>query len=69
MEQRVTIPKDGSYQCNLWQRHLDGMNALVHWLTGFEAGGHGAVPGHFELTMHLRSLKPKCCATETEGTE
>ncbi len=35
---------------------MQGMNALIHWLKGFEAGGNGVVPGHFELVMHYRSL-------------
>lgn len=40
----------------LWQSHLDGLQALLQWLAGFEAGGHGTVPGHYELTGHYREL-------------
>ena len=36
---------------------FQALGALVHWLQGFEAGGHGRVPGHFELVMLLRTLK------------
>lgn len=37
-------------------RTMQGINALIHWLKGFEAGGNGVVPGHFELVMHYRTL-------------
>ena len=36
---------------------MHGLNALLHWCKGFSDGGHGDVPGHFELVMHLRALK------------
>ncbi len=36
---------------------FQGLVALDNWLRGFEAGGNGRVPGHFELTMHLRQLR------------
>lgn len=35
---------------------MQGMNALIHWLKGFESNGNGVVPGHFELVMHYRTL-------------
>ena len=53
----------------LWvtQSTLDGLNALVHWLQGFEAGGnHGRVPGHFDLVMHLRSMRSARRVAPTE---
>jgi len=36
---------------------MHGLNALLHWLKGFEASGNGNVPGHFELVMFYRTLK------------
>ena len=39
------------------QQYIDGIVALMHWLNGFEAGGHGQIPGHFELVMMWRILR------------
>lgn len=44
---------------------LQGLVALDNWLRGFSSGPNGIVPGHFELTMHLRSL----IAAEKKGNE
>ena len=43
---------------SLWKQYADGLNALIHWLDGYEAArpGSKAVPGHFELVMHYREL-------------
>lgn len=41
----------------LWQSEMDGLNALIHWLQGFEAAGHGRIPGHHDLVMHYRALR------------
>lgn len=39
------------------EQDYQGLNALIHWLKGFEAGStHGRVPGHFELVSHFRTL-------------
>ena len=49
---------------------FQGLVALDNWLRGFEAGGNGRVPGHFELTMHLRQLRSaeKVDTERTTGT-
>lgn len=39
------------------QSTLDGLNALIHYLGGFENGKSGRIPGHFELVMHYRALQ------------
>ncbi|KKN64846.1 hypothetical protein LCGC14_0487660 [marine sediment metagenome] len=44
---------------------FQGLVALDNWLRGFSSGPNGKVPGHFELTMHLRSL----IAAEKKGNE
>jgi len=36
---------------------LDGLAALCSWIDGFKAGGHGEIPGDFDLVMHVRSLR------------
>ena len=55
-------PYSGNYvvidKFQVGQNTLDGLNALIHWIKGFEAGGnHGRIPGGFELVMHYRNLR------------
>lgn len=45
----------------LWQAHLDGMCALIHYCDGIRGAGHGFVPGSFELVMHYREIKSRLC--------
>lgn len=55
------------------QSHLDGLNALLHFLDGMERGGQGRVPGKFELVMHLRGLRAQynaqCRDTRSHGKD
>jgi len=37
------------------QGALDGLNALIHWLDGFQEG-KGRIPGAHDLVMHYRNL-------------
>lgn len=46
-------------EITLFQSHLDGINALIHFCEGFTASGKGMIPGSFELTMHYRELRSK----------
>lgn len=41
----------------LWQTHLDGICALIHYCEGVASSGKGFVPGAFELIMHYREIK------------
>ena len=41
---------------DVFQTHLDGLCALIHYCEGVEKSGKGRVPGSFELVMHYRSL-------------
>ena len=39
------------------QNDLDGLNALIHYLSGIEKhAGVGRIPGTFELIIHYRML-------------
>ncbi len=38
------------------QKTVDGLNALIHWLKGYEARGDDHIPGHADLIMHYKSL-------------
>lgn len=40
----------------IWQAQMDSLNALIHWLNGFEAAHGTRVPGHFDLLMHYRTV-------------
>ncbi len=44
-------------EVELFQDHLDGLCALMHFCEGVSRNGNGQVPGHFELVMHYRALK------------
>jgi len=50
---------EASITCPIWvtQSNLDGIQALMQWCEGFEASGKGRVPGSFELTMFMRTIK------------
>lgn len=40
------------------QDEVDGINALIHWLSGYTEGhGGGRIPGHFNLVMLYRSMR------------
>ena len=54
----IRVP-DGQRRVEIFltQNHMNGLNALLHWCEGFSAGGHGAIPGHFELIMHHRAIR------------
>lgn len=40
----------------LFQSHLNGLCALIHFCHGLERGGAGTPPGMHELIMHYREL-------------
>lgn len=40
----------------LWQSHLDGLCALIHYCEGVGVMGRGVPPGAHELIMHYREL-------------
>jgi hypothetical protein len=48
---------DKTVSVKLTQEMLCGLNALLHWLKGFEAASEdGDVPGHFHLLMLHKEL-------------
>ena len=54
-----TVPhQEPSVTCPVWitQSNLDGLQALIKWLEGFESAGKGRVPGSFELISFYRTL-------------
>jgi hypothetical protein len=60
-EPMIHLPKEksGEIEFRMWtdQQTVDGLNALIHWLKGYERKGEGRVPGHFDLIMHYRSIR------------
>jgi len=38
---------------------MQGLNALIHWIDGFQAADKGKVPGSFSLLMLYRTLNGK----------
>lgn len=56
-QKRIELKKEGRNLVTLWQDHLDGIQALIHWLDGYQSR-HGEVIGAHELLAHYRSLDP-----------
>lgn len=50
-EASVTVP--------VWitQSNLDGLQTLLTFISGFEAGGHGKTPGAMDVLMLYRTIR------------
>lgn len=59
MNDRPIHLPERSVTCPVWitQENLDGLQALIKFLEGYEAAGKGTVSGSFELTMFYRQLR------------
>ena len=57
-EQIKRLSRQGSVPCKILidQDGLDGLNALIHWLTGFSVD-KGRVPGTWDLIMMYRTIE------------